>query len=150
MLLFFALPLISHAQKSEVIIDSADNAQAIFSKSLAWIATTWKSANDVVQLKDESNGTIIVKGGLSSTPKSLGMPVKGGLTMTDVTIRVKEGKAKIEFSNTNYKWQIGTLWTLNDDKSAGQFVHWKESTLKEIDGLISSYKASLLKKEEDF
>ncbi len=146
-LLFLLLPVFATAQKSEVINDSAETKAAIYSKSLAWVAMTWKSANNVVQLKDPDAGTIIVKGGLNSTPKSLGMAVSGNC-MTDVTIRVKDGKAKIEFANTNFKWQVGTVWTTEDDKTAGQFTKWRDSCLKEIDDLIASYKAALAKKDD--
>lgn len=135
------------AQKSEVVQDSADKKEVIFSKSLAWAAKTWKSANDVVQLKDETAGTIIIKGGLQSVPRSLGVPAKG-LTMTMVTINVKDGKAKISFEETMFKWGIGTIWLISEPKSAGQYTKWSESTLAEIDSLILSYKVALSKSSD--
>lgn len=141
----------SYAQKNEVVLDSADNKAAIFSKSLMWVAKTWKNSNDVIQMKDEASGTIMVKGGLSSIPHSLGMPAKG-VTTTQVTILVKDGKAKIQFDNTEFKWGIGTVWTLNNESTSnsGQRGKWNAATLSEQDTLIASFKADLLKKAADF
>src|SRR5665213_2406096 len=103
-----AVLLFSHhtvsAQKEEVILDTADSKAALFSKSMAWVAKTWKSANDVIQLKDEPGGTIIVKGGLSAKYKQLGV-VTDGNTMIVLTIRVKNGKAKLEFSDTELDYR---------------------------------------------
>lgn len=146
-ILTLVVPTFLHAQKSEVVPDSAENKQQIFSKSIAWVAKQWVSANDVVQLKDEAEGTIIVKGGLKSVPKSLGIPAKG-ITMSTVTIRVKDGKAKIEFEDTFFKWESGPVWKTTDDKTAGQFEKWRDASLKEMDDLIDSYKKSLSKKDD--
>lgn len=139
------------AQKSEVIADSADTKAVIFSKSLTWVAKTWKSANDVIQLRDENSGTIIVKGDLSSVPHSLGLPAKG-ITSTQLTILVKDGKAKIQFDNTQFKWGIGTVWPLDNESTSnsGQRGKWNAATLSEQDALIASFKADLLKKAADF
>lgn len=139
------------AQRSEVISDSAKVKAALFSQSLIWVTKTWKSANNVIELKDEQSGTIIVKGGLATVPKSLGIPADG-ITTTQLTIRVKDGKAKLEFENTSFKWKIGTVWTTEEKPSmgGGQYNKWKESVLKEMDGLISSFKKELTNKSEDF
>lgn len=144
--LFFCLN--SFAQKSEVIEDSTIKKNEAFSKSLEWVAKTWKSANHVIDMKDESAGTIVVKGGLESKPKALGMPVKG-MSMSTLTIRVKDGKAKIEFSDTYFKWDSGPIWTIAEPKSAGQYTKWSDSTLKEIDDMIADYKKAL-KGSSDF
>lgn len=149
--IFLLLPIFSFAQKSEVVQDSIDNKQVIFSKSLAWVAKTWKSANDVVQMKDAESGIIIVKGGLASVPKALGMPVKNTFTFTTVTIICKDGKSKISFDDTYCKWEAAnTIWKINDDKTAGQFTKWRDSSLVEIDKLIEDYKTTMNKKEDNF
>lgn len=145
------IPNTTFAQKSELIIDSVDSKAVIFSKSLVWITNTWKNAKEVIQLKDEESGTIIIKGGLSTVPTSLGMPAKG-IPTTQLTIRVKDGKVKLDFENTQFVWGIGTVWTTETKVSSGkkQYDRWHDDILKEIDNLIMNYKEYLTNKKDDF
>ena len=115
------------------------------------LLSTWKNSNEVIQLKDEESGTIIVKGGLSSIPISLGIPAKG-ITKTQLTINIKDGKAKMEFKNTEFVWGIGTVWTTETKPSMSgkQYDRWHDSVLKEIDELIKNFKHHLSKKTDDF
>lgn len=151
LMLLVAFPTASFTQKTAIFVDTLATKAELFSKSLIWIAKTWKEANNVIQLKDENSGTIIVKGGLASVPKALGVAADG-ITMSDVTIQVKDGKWKITFEDTNFRWRIGTLWTFDNTPATNKKGHekWKDSVLAEIDTLIASYKASTFKKIDDF
>lgn len=142
------MPAIAFSQKSEVIVDSADSKAVIFSKSQLWVAKTWKSANDVVQMKDEVSGTIVVKGGLKALPKTWGVP-GDGTTMTTVMIIAKDGKAKISFENTSFKWVSGPLWIV-DESATGSKGKWSKDALAEMQALIADYRTSLTKKVDDF
>jgi len=117
----------------------------IYSKTLLWVAKTWKSANNVVQIKDESAGLIMVKGGLSTHPMSLGMPGKG-VASTQLNFTIKEGKVKMEFSETNFKWGSGVVWYTDKTPNitGKQYYKWRENTIIEMDSLIASYSKSLL------
>src|ERR1700712_819403 len=143
----FFLALASHAQKSEVIIDAGDDKSTIFSKSLIWVAKTWRDASQAIKVKDEPSGTIIIKGGMVAIPKTLGLPVKG-MTTTEVTILVKDGKAKIEFDNTQYIWSGDDKWTVDPASTSdkGMRGKWNAAALAEINGMIASYKGDLLKR----
>ncbi|HQD09834.1 MAG TPA: hypothetical protein PLQ65_09220, partial [Flavihumibacter sp.] len=90
-----------------------------------------------------------VKGGLASKPKSLGMPV-AGMTYTTVTIRVKDGKAKIDFEDTFFRHSMGTVNFT--DKSADTCIYkkWKAAVDEEQIGMIADLKLALTKKLEDF
>lgn len=136
------------AQKDTVLNFEMSKAD-IYSKSLLWVAKTWKSANDVVQLKDEHSGLIMVKGGLATHPLSLGMPGKG-VASTQLNFTIKDGRVKIEFSETNFKWGNGSVWCMDKLPSitGKQYYKWKENTLIEMDSLISSYSKSLLKSDD--
>lgn len=146
--LILFIPFFGSAQKSEVVMDSADKKEVLFSKSLQWVTTNWNSANNVVQMKDEAAGMIIVKGGMASVPKTMGIPAKG-ITMTQVTIQVKDGKAKISFDNTTFKWETGTVWTA-DSTASGRVGKWTADCDKEMTGLITSYKTAIVKPSADF
>lgn len=140
------------AQKSEIIIDSVHNKAAIFSKSLIWVIKTWDNSKEVIQLKDEESGTIIVKGNLSTVPTFLGNPADKRKTTTQLTIVVKDGKVKLEFENTQFVWSNGLIWTTETKRTSGkkQYDRWHDDILKEIDNLIKSYKENLIKKVDDF
>ncbi|MCX6311222.1 MAG: DUF4468 domain-containing protein [Bacteroidetes bacterium] len=47
---------------SDTVIFKSSNKNKIYSKCKEWIATTWKSANDVIQMDDKESGVIIIKG----------------------------------------------------------------------------------------
>lgn len=149
LLIAMLLPVAALGQKSEIIESSKDKAQ-LYSYSLEWVAKKWKSANDVIQNKDPEAGVIVVKGGLTTVPSTMGIPAKG-ITLTTLTIRVKDGKAKMEFESTNFKWEAGQLWDVDNAPKSGkkQWEKWKGGVLEEIDALIIDYKKGA-NKEDDF
>lgn len=140
------------AQKSEVIVDSVHNKAVIFSKSLIWVIKTWDNSKEVIQLKDEESGTIIIKGDLSTVPTFLGKRADKGKPTTQLTILVKDGKVKLEFENTQFVWMNGLVWTTETKRTSGtkQYDRWHDDILKEIDNLIQSYKEYMIKKVDDF
>src|SRR3954464_4475043 len=92
------------AQKSEVITLASKTKTEIFNKTLLWIEKTWGTNSDkVIDSQDEASGTIRVKGGLKAVPKTdEGNAVKG-LTATELTILVENGKATLNFQFTTFK-----------------------------------------------
>lgn len=147
-ILLIAALLISTAatsQKTEVVDSLTDSKAKLFSKSLIWVASTWKSANNVIQMKDESEGIIVVKGGLSAKPKTLGVP-GDGITMVTITIRVKDGKAKIEFEGSNFKYTGGS--SISQDGTGRTHDKWLEAVISEEELLISSFRSALIKKDD--
>jgi hypothetical protein len=79
-----------------VKVDSAITKDQLFSKAKEWIAISFKSANDVIQMDDKVNGIIIAKGNI---------PVNGGLYLDNsridftLKIQVKDGRYKYWFNN---------------------------------------------------
>jgi hypothetical protein len=131
--------LLASAQKSEVIIDSLDSKSVIFSKTLVWIAKNWQNANEVIQLKDENIGTIIVKGNLRTSNRNR------DISKTEITFNIKDGKAKITFENT-ILWNPGFIRTFENPTK--WYEKWRDDVSLEIDSLIIDYKKSLLKMDE--
>jgi hypothetical protein len=81
------LSTISFGQSiSDVIVDSAQTKESLYSNALSFFATTFKSANAVIQMKDPESGKVIGKGLLSD-----------GRNVT-ISISCKDGK---------YKYDIG-------------------------------------------
>lgn len=100
--IFMLFSTILIAQKpinySEVVaVDSTMSSKELFSKALNFITLNFKSANDVIQSKDEDNGKIICKGNtrfINNRPEY----VDGVINFT-LQISVKKGKYKYDFSN---------------------------------------------------
>lgn len=134
--IFTSLFFNAFAQKSEVIIDSTESKSAIYSKTLIWITKNWENADKVIQLKDESSGTIIVKGNLKTTNSNK------DITKTEITFNIKEGKAKITFENT-ILWNPG--FTKTYENPTKWYMKWKDQVTIEIDTMIKDYKDYLLK-----
>lgn len=129
----------SKAQKSEIIIDSLQTKSSLFSKSLIWVTKSWKNAENVIQLKDEASGTIIVKGNLATTNRN------HDVTKSTITISVKDGKAKILFEDT-YLYNPGFIKTY--EKPGSFYTKWRDEVSIEIDNLIIDYKKALLTKND--
>ncbi|MCW3093649.1 MAG: hypothetical protein JWP81_4718 [Ferruginibacter sp.] len=138
-ILFFSLK--AAAQKTEVVNNTKTRA-ALFTKTLLWIEKNWGDPAKVIESKDETTGMILVKAGLKSTPKTDGFSVKGQ-TLTEVTMIVENGKATINFAHTIFKWNAGTIWHLEDNNGSAQQEKWKADVVKEINELLTSYKADL-------
>lgn len=134
--IFTSLFFNAFAQKSEVIIDSTESKSAIYSKTLIQITKNWENADKVIQLKDESSGTIIVKGNLKTTNSNK------DITKTEITFNIKEGKAKITFENT-ILWNPG--FTKTYENPTKWYMKWKDQVTIEIDTMIKDYKDYLLK-----
>jgi hypothetical protein len=86
MMLFMMLTTFSFSQGvSEVVsVDSTTTKETLYSNALSFFATTFKSAQNVIQMKDPESGKVIGKGLLSNGRK------------VTVTISCKDGKYKYD------------------------------------------------------
>jgi hypothetical protein len=89
------------AEYTEIVEVSGTSASALHSKAKKYIATVFKSANDVTQLDD--NYTTIAKGNTKVTIKALGVGAAYHVRFT-YTIACKEGR---------YKYSIGDYMLLD-------------------------------------
>lgn len=82
---------------------------AIFDKSLAWIAESYGSAKEVIQLSDKANGKIIGQcvGKVFFSYGAIDMGADRGFTYT-LKIDVKNGKARIAFENIQQRITTAT------------------------------------------
>lgn len=88
---------------SEVVIDSSFTKETLYSNSLSFFATTFKSANAVIQMKDPESGKVIGKG------------IIDGKDVT-ITITSKDKKYKYEIdmiTSTEITLPITQLGNLN-------------------------------------
>lgn len=165
-LVFVFFSTILWAQKpisySEVVtVDSTMSSKELFSKALNFITLSFKSANDVIQLKDESSGKIICKGNTSFT-NNRPEYVDGVINFT-LQISVKKGKYKYDFSNFVHEafdrpYSFGLLYDteyckvplIDNENPLTRVIGWNKAKAKsfaqmkqEIKDLVNTMSASL-------
>lgn len=119
-LVFFSTILVAQkpiAYTEVVVVDSTMSSKDLFSKALNFITLNFRSANNVIQLKDEENGKIICKG---NTSFSNNRPeyVDGVINFT-LQISVKNGKYKYDFTDFVHEafdrpYSFGLLYDSNE------------------------------------
>ncbi len=93
-------------QLSKIVeLDSSFTAQKTTSSFLNWVALNFKSANNVIQLKDVENSNVILKFILSSSPMSMGVPADGSTHCT-LSFKAVGNRYKIEFSQIYFKYRL--------------------------------------------
>jgi len=139
----------------KVVIDSLDATKSeLFDKTSQFVASNWKSAQDVVQYSDKETGTIIVKGLNKQTMKWHTVYPNWIFSYT-VKFQVKDGKARIIISDVICsdaycginKWPIlqptesypkkKGFWKTNLKEN--EYNSLMDSLKSELQGIIDSY-----------
>jgi len=98
----FNFPVDSTTNKicySQIVkVDSANKSE-IFNRAIDWTSLNYKSANDVIQLKDIDRGKIIIKGIFELDRKTW---------QHTIIIEVKDGRCRIKTTNLIYTINAGT------------------------------------------
>lgn len=151
----------ANAEKGETIteiqqiVDFKDlKKDAIYAASRQWIATRFKSANNVIQLDDKENGVLIGKGNIDYPCKGTAWQC-GGYTDTlinfTVKIEAKDEKSRVTFSDLvhhNPKVIIGGKPYDTTIEQLGKYDHLKEVRDK-FNSIFADYKQEVLKVNND-
>lgn len=100
----------------------------IFTKSLQWVATTFRSANTVTQYKDQKEGKIVLQMVTETFAYMTSMTFH-----TSITIDIKDNKSRLSFEAHDIS-KSGTAYQEIYDSEA-------EFAQKSYISVISSYKA---------
>ncbi len=85
-----------YTKKAVVEIDNMTQNE-IYKKAIEWITLNYKSADDVIQLKDESIGKIIIKGNFST-----GIFMKQGWIRHTLILDFKNNKFRYTYTDLSY------------------------------------------------
>ena len=120
----------------EVVPVEGVSAKDLFSRGRAWVATTYLSANDVVQLTDADAGRLIAKGQTSIPWTMIRL-----LVWHTVTLEVKEGRYRVTVSDFQLSSETDT-W-----RQSLETERWSNSpkVLERVDSEIAGLLASLRK-----
>ena len=111
---------VTHRIAYQAVVYSPGSKDQLYDKGLNWMAITFKSSNDVIQIKDKDNGKIV--GTMVIQPDE----PRIGLVYVNITLLFKDGRYKYIITNFDYQ---GTSefrsWGLEQDLSI-----WKSNMAK--------------------
>jgi len=82
---------------TDVLTVDSVKRDVLYSRALQWIALSYRSAQDVIQLSDKENGKIICKGNWSSN-----FMLKKGIIEHTLVLDFKDGRFRYRFTDFAY------------------------------------------------
>jgi hypothetical protein len=119
---------------TEVVELEGFSKDEIYTKTKLWIAQSYKSPQDVLQLDDKESGVIVIKGIFEISP---------AYVHYTFTIKIKDGKMKLDTNhiysdssvgNANYGWGYAEEWI--DGKANG--YKQPKGSLKRLSNIANS------------
>ena len=111
----------------KVIQAEGKNVSVLYPTIRAWVATTFNSAQDVLQMDDAQNGIIICKGNFSyRAPEGMNYRYADGIINFTLKVQVRDGRYKVTMSDFIHKstningkkfWSAGLI--TDSDKYSG-------------------------------
>lgn len=159
--LFFCLKGISQEYPEDWVYDevvylkdSTIQAGQIHNLAKLFIANQFKSAKDVIQLDDEKNQILIVKGLITTYGSFLGSKIEHGYVNFTLKLQSKNGRYKYtisDFYHEIYAENQVSIGSLNKEKPGGgvfgigvkNFNKLKEYLHQDVENLILSMKNSI-------
>lgn len=109
--LILFLPLFSFSQEYSEVVEIPDKtADQLYSKANEWFALTFKSANDVIQLKDPIERKIIGKG-IKRVDYSVGRWDTYYNASFTLFVQFKDGRYKYDIQTTELKTPTGQTYS---------------------------------------
>ena len=143
-------------QYSEVVEVAGTTKHELYSRASLWFAETFNSANDVLQLKDESEGRLVGKGVIWYEPKGItgSEPIRGPVRFT-TKVSVKDGRYKYEFCDFMHEgnpaatygaisFGLVTTSSTAPKVGVGASKGWRVKKWNEIKATIDTHVAALV------
>lgn len=150
----------NQVEYSNVIeLDSTQTKNILYQKALTWVATTYNSANNVIQNKDAETGIINIVAKMPIGYYSLGQYLDQGYLQYNFSIFLKDGKYKYEINNIHHtplhsnSMNYGTAGQMyRGEKNSYKKINFQMLTTMDnnIKALILSLNKSLSQKQKDW
>ena len=158
---FIALSATAQTFTASKVDSVAKSKDELYTSSKMFIAQTWKSAKDVIQMDDKEGGVIVLKG-KSVQERAFQLNNHVWIYSYTVTIQIKDNKYKISVADVNcdraycgaYEWPLvpitepttypGKKCAIGEDR----YNDINESVKNEMKGIISAYEEFISKKIE--
>lgn len=112
---------------NEVVEVESATADQLYAAGQQWFATTYRSAQDVVQLADREDHIIVGRGSINYTAPSVKMSCFTGTISYTVKLETKDGRYRLSLSGFEHRQKpgnsptcrLGLLTTADEFKSTG-------------------------------
>lgn len=160
MLILISISNIVKSQKydiDKIITVDSTSKEVLYYRAMEWLSTTYKSANDVIQMNDKEQGVIIGKGAIKTYVKVLGNYEDAGLVYYTIKLSFKHNKYRYEVNNVYHDKSFSKLGCsgglLNNEKPASSNLcisrkYWESIKYfadKGLNELVLSLEASMQK-----
>ena len=131
---------------TNVISIDGVNKDELYSRAKKWFVTTYKSANDVIQLDDKENGEIVGKGNFNITYYA-----RDPFINHAITISVKDGRFKYLITDLTYSDKQGDKFPIEAfPKGWAGKKKLYETIDREINLLIASIEKAMKSKADEW
>ena len=130
-----------------VITVEGSTSSDLYISANEWFATTFNSANDVIQMQDKEAGKLIGRGVIQARLKQYGSLKYSGLWNYTLSITTREGRYKYSLTNISHSGRDGIQNTMpncgviESNKSACNLYYtkkkWKEEKARLNNEIIS-------------
>jgi len=135
---------------SEVVDVPGATQQELYSRAELWFAEAFQSANDVLQLEDESEGRLVAKAAIWYEPKSMigSDGIRGPIRFMG-KVSAKDGRFKYEFSEFVHEGTQAGFGLITTSAAAPKIIWgsgkgWREKKWNEIKATIDAHVALLI------
>ena len=143
--------------KFEKVIQSDSIAKSLLFTSINdWFATTYNSANDVIQMSDKDAGTIIGNGSMDYSKKGMSYGCYSGYITYTIKVYVRENRFKVVLTNFNHSVKVGnsslcsfgTLTTADVYATKGMSKKWHNKVWSDMKITVEEYSNGIFKSLE--
>lgn len=112
-----------------------------------WFASTYNSANDVIQMSDKDAGIIIGKGSMAYSKKGMSYMCYSGYIKYTIKVYVKENRYKVVLTDFNHSVKVGngpqcalgTITTADVYATKGMSKKYHNNTWNDIKSTVEQY-----------
>ncbi len=136
-------------QYQEVVQVEGANAQELYARAKRWVANAYKSARNVIQSDDPTNGQLVIKG-LTEFSEKFMLGHERGWAHHTLTIQVKDGRYRYTLGDFLLEFEgIGSqpnvTVPIEDRVQKKRVQETQEAVAADAQALIASLKIAMLK-----
>lgn len=132
---------------TKVISTDSIGKPKLFSTVLDWFASTYNSANDVIQMSDKDEGIIVGNGSMSYSYGKMTYLCYEGYINYKIKIYIKDNRYKVELTNFNHSVKpgngpqcaLGLITNSEVYTTTGMSKHYHNNVWNDIKNKIEQY-----------
>ncbi len=137
---------------SKIISTDSVGKAKLFSIINEWFATTYNSANDVIQMTDKEEGVIIGSGSMSYSYGKMAYQCYEGFIKYTIKVYIKDNRYKVELTNFIHSVKqgnsslcsLGTITNSEEFTTTGMSKNYHNTTWNDIKIKVEQYSTQLI------